>query len=59
MKIQEKLKNMIDKKKSELAKRGGGPNSVADIAAEAEIVVRGPDGKIKSTHKATKTEITL
>ena len=59
MKIQEKLKSMINKKKSELAKSGGGPNGKADIAAEAVIVVRGANGEIKSEHTATRTEITL
>lgn len=57
MNISEKLKSMIDRKQEGFK---GAPNNPGyDIAAEAEAIVRGPDGKIKSRHTANKTEITL
>jgi len=58
MKIKEKINQLIDKKKEELA-NSGGPTSNYNISAEAEIIVRGPDGKIKSKTKANKTVINL
>ena len=60
MKIQETLRNMVDQKKAELAKKGGGgPNASQEITATAEIVVRGKDGKVKQKIEANNTEITL
>lgn len=58
MNIQERLKQMVDTVKSEKAKSGG-PNPNYQIGAEAEIVVRGPNGEIKNKVKANNTEITL
>lgn len=58
MKIQEKLKQMINKVKAEVASNSG-PNPEAKTKAEAEIIIRGPNGKIKSRHTATNTNITL
>lgn len=57
MNIMEKLRSIAGERAAE-----GTParrNPLANVKAEAEIVVRGPDGKIKSTHKANKTVINL
>lgn len=59
MKIKETLRKIVDKNKEEIAKSGGGPAADSKVTAEAVIEVRGPDGKVKSTHKANKTKITL
>ncbi len=59
MKIQETLRNMVDKKKAEIAKGGGGPSADQELTATAEVVVRGADGKIKQKIEASNTEITL
>ena len=56
MKLQERIKKMMEGQEK---KGGGGPSAMADMGAEAEIVVRGPDGKVKGKYKAEKTEITL
>lgn len=50
---------MVEDKKAELSKGGGGTNAESKVAAEAEIVVRSPDGKVKSKQKATNTEVNL
>ena len=50
---------MVQQKKDELAKKGGGPNPNTKMGAEATIVIKGPDGKVKGTHTANKTIINL
>jgi len=59
MKIKETLDRMVQQKKDELAKKGGGPNPNTKMGAEATIVIKGPDGKVKGTHTANKTIINL
>ena len=59
MKIRETLNKMVEDKKEELAKKGGGPNPSYQMGAEATIVVRGPDGKVKGEYKANNSVVTL
>lgn len=56
MNIQERIKKFAEDQKKA---RPGGPTAEQELGAEAEVVVRGPDGKIKGKYKAERTEITI
>jgi len=47
------ISDFIQRVKQEAVARGG-PNAMARATAEAEIVVRSPDGKIKTIKRAKK-----
>jgi len=56
MKLQEQIKKFAEDQQKA---RPGGPSAEQELGAEAEVVVRGPDGKVKGKYKAEKTEITI